>query len=87
MAGQDDELTPEELRQAERLFEERLRAASQEQYRRMVAARDPALYRGPVRLPREVVQQLREEVAAELRARRTAPPAPPPGRRWPWQRR
>lgn len=80
-----DEFTPEELQLAEKLLDERLRSASREQYRRMVEQSDPALNRGPVKVPRAVVEQLREEVAAEVRARRT--PAPiAEKRRWPWQR-
>ena len=81
-----DEFTPEELRLAERLLDERLRSASRDEYRRMVEEHDPALNRGPVTVPRAVVEQLREEVTAEVRARRTPPP-PPESRRWPWQRR
>jgi phosphoribosylaminoimidazole-succinocarboxamide synthase len=82
-----DEFTPEELRLAERLLDERLRSASRDEYRRMVEQNDPALNRGPVKVPREVVEQLREAVAAEVRARRTPPPPlQEEKRRWPWQR-
>ena len=81
-----DDFTPEELRLAERLLDERLRSASRDAYRRMVEGQDPALNRGPVTVPRDVVEQLREEVAVEVRARRSPqPPAEP--RRRPWQRR
>lgn len=80
-----EEFTPEELRLAERLLDERLRSASRDAYRRMVEVHDPALNRGPVTVPRAVVEQLREEVVAEVRARR-APHAQPESRRWPWQR-
>ena len=80
-----DEFTPEELRLAERLLDERLRSASRDEYRRMVEEQDPALNRGPVKVPRDVVEQLREAVAAEVRARR-APVPQQEKRRWPWQR-
>ena len=75
------EFTPEELRLAQRLFDERLRGASREHYRRLVGANDPALYRGPVRVPAEVIARLREEVAGEVRARRAGPAAPAKPRR------
>jgi hypothetical protein len=81
-----EEFTAEELRLAERLLDERLRSASRDAYRRMVEESDPALNRGPVTVPRAVVEQLREDVAAEVRARR-APRPPEEQRRWPWQRR
>jgi hypothetical protein len=84
---EDDDYTPEELHLAQRLLDEKLRVASRELYRQMVEANDPALYRGPVKVPRDVVMQLREEVAEEVRARRHAPAEEPHGRRWPWQRR
>ena len=80
-----DDFTPDELRLAERLLDDRLRSASREQYRRMVEEQDPALNRGPVKVPRHVAERLREEVAADVRARRTAQP-PQGKRRWPWQR-
>lgn len=80
------DFTPEELRLAQRLLDDRIRTASQERYRRMVADNDPALQRGPVRLPPTLVDQLRGEVAAEVRARRT-PASTDQRRRWPWQRR
>ena len=81
-----DEFTPEELRLGERLLDERVRSASRDEYRRMVEAHDPALNRGPVKVPRAVVEQLREAVAAEVRARRTPQAQPVEKRRWPWQR-
>ena len=81
-----DDFTPEELRMAERLLDERLRSASRDEYRRMVERQDPALNRGPVKVPREVVEQLREDVAAEVRARRSPQPPQEEKRRWPWQR-
>lgn len=80
-----DEFTPEELLLAEKLLDERLRSASREQYRRMVEQKDPALNRGPVKVPRAVIERLREEVAAEVRAQRT-PVQRSEKRRWPWQR-
>ncbi|MGI8916383.1 MAG: hypothetical protein ACR2JY_21855 [Chloroflexota bacterium] len=80
-----DEFTPEELRLAERLLDERLRSASRDEYRRLVEEQDPALNRGPVKVPRDVVEQLREAVAAEVRSRRAAAPQQEK-RRWPWQR-
>jgi len=83
----DDEYTPEELHMAQRLLDEKLRLASREIYRHMVETHDPALYRGPVTVPRDVVMQLREEVAEEVRARRYPAAAESPARRWPWQRR
>lgn len=88
MADLGSELTPEERLEAQRLFDERVRVASREQYRRMVAAQDPRLHQGPVRVPHEEVMRLREEIALEIRARRNPPPPPPPAkqRRWPWQR-
>ncbi|HEV7216261.1 MAG TPA: hypothetical protein VGP33_14185 [Chloroflexota bacterium] len=81
-----EEFSPDELRLAERLLDERLRSASRDEYRRMVEEQDPALNRGPVTVPRAVIEQLREEVAAEVRARR-APQPSAEQRRWPWQRR
>jgi hypothetical protein len=36
-------------------------------------------------VPRQVVERLREEVAADVRARRVAQPSQEK-RRWPWQR-
>jgi len=72
---------------AERLLDERLRSASRDEYRRMVETNDPALNRGPVKVPRAVVEQLREAVAAEVRERRTPQAQPAEKRRWPWQRR
>lgn len=86
MKNADDDYTPEELHLAQQLLDEKLRHASQEIYRHMVEVNDPALYRGPVKVPRDVVMQLREEVAEEVRARRHPEPAAPPARRWPWQR-
>lgn len=86
MAQPVDDFTPEELRLAERLLDERVRSASREQYRQMVAANDPNLHRGPVKLSREVIQQLRDDVAVEIRTRRTPSPATNERRRWPWQR-
>jgi hypothetical protein len=80
-----DDLSPEELRLAERLLDERLRSASRDEYRRMVEQQDPALNRGPVKVPRDVVERLREEVAADVRARRTPEPQQEK-RHWPWQR-
>jgi len=86
--GRDtSDFTPEELRLAQRLLDDRIRATSQEQYRRMVADNDPALQRGPVRLPQAIVEQLRGEVAVEVRARRTPPTSTVQQHRWPWQRR
>jgi hypothetical protein len=66
MAESDEELTSEEMRQAERMLDERIRAASRERYRRMVEVNDPELYRGPVRLSPEEVSSLREEIRGEL---------------------
>lgn len=80
-----DDFTPDELRLAEKLLDERLRSASRDQYRRMVEQQDPALNRGPVKVPRDVVEQLREDVAAEVRARRSPEPQQQK-RHWPWQR-
>jgi phosphoribosylaminoimidazole-succinocarboxamide synthase len=80
-----DDFSPDELRLAERLLDERLRGASRDEYRRMVEQHDPALNRGPVKVPRDVVERLREEVAADIRARRTPEP-PEEKRHWPWQR-
>jgi hypothetical protein len=80
-----DDFSPEELRLAERLLDERLRSASRDEYRRMVEQQDPALNRGPVKVPRDVIERLREEVAADVRARRNPEP-PEEKRHWPWQR-
>jgi hypothetical protein len=51
----------------------------------MVEQQDPALNRGPVKVPRDVIERLREEVAADVRARRNPEP-PEEKRHWPWQR-
>ncbi len=89
MADIGGEFTPEERAAAEKVFDELLRAASREQYRQLVAANDPRLHQGPVRVPRDEVMRLREQAAEMVRARRHTA-APPPHvskpRRWPWQR-
>ena len=83
-----DDLTPEEQALAQQLLDERIRGASRDEYRRMVAERDPRLNQGPVRVSRETVERLRQEVADEVVARRVPAQgaSEPPKRRWPWQR-
>ena len=83
-----EDWTPEEQALAQQLLDERVREASREEYRRMVADRDPRLNQGPVRVPRAVVERLRQEVAGEVVARRASSrqERESPRRRWPWQR-